>query len=81
MENIVRQYEEGTDFGIHMDEDGLIAAGQGFDQVTWMDVRIGDILPTPRHGKPVEINVTGTMRCGLWISCQSVRSRLPIMAA
>ena len=21
-----------------------------------MDVRIGDILPTPRHGKPVEIN-------------------------
>lgn len=26
------------------------------DQVTWMDVRIGDILPTPRHGKPVEVN-------------------------
>ena len=26
------------------------------DQVTWMDVRVGDILPTPRHGKPVEIN-------------------------
>lgn len=21
-----------------------------------MDVRVGDILPTPRHGKPVEIN-------------------------
>lgn len=56
MEHIVRRYEEGTDFGIHMDEDGLIAAGQGFDQVTWMDVRIGGILPTPRHGKPVEIN-------------------------
>lgn len=56
MEHIVKQYETGTDFGIHMDEDGLITAGQGFDQVTWMDVRIGDILPTPRHGKPVEIN-------------------------
>ena len=26
------------------------------DQVTWMDVRVGEILPTPRHGKPVEIN-------------------------
>ena len=39
-----------------MEPDGLIAAGQGLDQVTWMDVRIGDILPTPRHGKPVEIN-------------------------
>lgn len=39
-----------------MDEDGLISAGGGLDQVTWMDVRFGDILPTPRHGKPVEIN-------------------------
>ena len=56
MEHIVKRYEEGTEFGIHMEEDGLIAAGKGFDQVTWMDVRIGGILPTPRHGKPVEIN-------------------------
>lgn len=56
MERIILGYRKGTAFGIHMDTDGLIAAGQGFDQVTWMDVRIGDILPTPRHGKPVEIN-------------------------
>ncbi len=56
MERIATGYHKGTAFGIHMDEDGLITAGQGFDQVTWMDVRIGDILPTPRHGKPVEIN-------------------------
>lgn len=56
MESIVRNYRQGTHHGIHMDADGLICAGQGFDQVTWMDVRIGDILPTPRHGKPVEIN-------------------------
>ena len=39
-----------------MDADGLIMAGEGLDQVTWMDVRVGEILPTPRHGKPVEIN-------------------------
>lgn len=26
------------------------------EQVTWMDVRFGEILPTPRHGKPVEVN-------------------------
>ena len=39
-----------------MEEDGLISAGAGLDQVTWMDVRVGEILPTPRHGKPVEIN-------------------------
>ena len=56
MESIVRHYRKGTHHGIHMDEDGLICAGQGLDQVTWMDVRVGEILPTPRHGKPVEIN-------------------------
>ena len=35
---------------------GDIADYEGVDQVTWMDVRVGEILPTPRHGKPVEIN-------------------------
>ncbi len=56
MDRIIRGYKEGTLYGIHMDEDGLICAGQGLDQVTWMDVRVGEVLPTPRHGKPVEIN-------------------------
>lgn len=56
MERIVASYQNGTDFGIHMDEDSLIMAGEKLDQVTWMDIRIGEILPTPRHGKPVEIN-------------------------
>lgn len=56
MERIVEGYRYGTHYGIKMDEDGLIQAGEGLDQVTWMDVRIGEILPTPRHGKPVEIN-------------------------
>lgn len=56
MAEIIDWYEKGTDYGIRMEEDGLITAGQGYDQVTWMDVRVGEILPTPRHGKPVEIN-------------------------
>ena len=56
MNRIIASYRSGTRHGIRMDSDFLIAAGEGFDQVTWMDVRIGDILPTPRHGKPVEIN-------------------------
>lgn len=56
MERIVKWYQKGTLFGIHMDTDGLICAGEGLAQVTWMDVRVGDVLPTPRHGKPVEIN-------------------------
>ncbi|MDY4971395.1 MAG: amylo-alpha-1,6-glucosidase [Lachnospiraceae bacterium] len=56
MERIIDSYRKGTDYGIYMDTDGLISAGEGLAQVTWMDVRVGDILPTPRHGKPVEIN-------------------------
>lgn len=56
MESIVGWYQQGTDFHIGMDTDGLIFAGAGLEQVTWMDVRYQDILPTPRHGKPVEIN-------------------------
>jgi len=56
MASIIRNYRKGTHHGIYMDKDGLICAGQGLDQVTWMDVRVGEILPTPRHGKPVEIN-------------------------
>ena len=56
MKNVIAFYKAGTLHGIHMEADGLIAAGEGLDQVTWMDVRVGDILPTPRHGKPVEIN-------------------------
>lgn len=56
MQEIVERYEKGTDYNICMEEDGLIRAGEGYDQVTWMDVRVGEILPTPRHGKPVEIN-------------------------
>ena len=56
IEDIIYWYRKGTDFGIFMDDDGLICAGKDLDQVTWMDVRVNDILPTPRHGKPVEIN-------------------------
>ena len=56
MKRIISGYMAGTHFGIRMDADGLIQAGEGLAQVTWMDVRIGEILPTPRHGKPVEIN-------------------------
>ena len=56
MDNIITNYRKGTHHGIGMDEDGLIFAGKGLDQVTWMDVCVQGILPTPRHGKPVEIN-------------------------
>ncbi|MBQ3503646.1 MAG: glycogen debranching enzyme family protein [Oscillospiraceae bacterium] len=72
MERIIAAYKAGTHHGIHMDEDGLICAGQGLDQVTWMDVRVEDILPTPRHGKPVEINA-------YWYSCLRIMERFAAM--
>ena len=56
LKEIIAAYEHGTDFSIYMEEDGLIHAGSGLDQVTWMDVRVDDWVATPRHGKPVEIN-------------------------
>jgi len=56
MVRIIHAYRTGTHHAIGMDTDGLIFAGKGMDQVTWMDVCVDGILPTPRHGKPVEIN-------------------------
>ena len=56
LKEIISAYEKGTDFSIYMEDDGLIHAGSGLDQITWMDVRVSDWVATPRHGKPVEIN-------------------------
>lgn len=56
LERIIAAYRRGTRHAIGMDGDGLIHAGAGLDQVTWMDVCVNGILPTPRHGKPVEVN-------------------------
>ena len=56
MKSIINNYKKGTLFHIKMEKDGLITSGEGIEQLTWMDVRFGDILPTPRQGKAVEIN-------------------------
>ena len=49
---ILKGYIQGTDFGIHMEKDFLIAHDPG---LTWMDVKMGDFYPTPRSNKAVEI--------------------------
>ncbi len=69
LEEIIQAYKNGTDFSIYMEDDGLIHAGSGFDQVTWMDVRVGEWVVTPRHGKPVEINA-------LWYNALKVMEKL-----
>jgi predicted glycogen debranching enzyme len=52
---IIDWHVRGTRFGIHVDTDGLLAAGEEGAQLTWMDAKVGDYVVTPRHGKPVEI--------------------------
>jgi predicted glycogen debranching enzyme len=52
---IIRWHECGTRYGIRMDADGLLCAGEPGVQLTWMDAKVGDWVVTPRHGKAVEI--------------------------
>ncbi|WMW25470.1 amylo-alpha-1,6-glucosidase [Methanolobus sediminis] len=51
--DIVNNYRNGTDYGIRMDDDGLI---EHAGQLTWMDAKIGNWEVTPRRGKACEIN-------------------------
>lgn len=54
--DIIRAYRDGTRFEIYADKDSLLTAGGVGTQLTWMDVKSEGYVPTPRHGKPVEIN-------------------------
>ncbi|MCF6148083.1 MAG: glycogen debranching protein [Candidatus Kuenenia sp.] len=56
LQEIISYYKNGTRYNIHMDRDGLIFAGEEGVQLTWMDAKVGDLVVTPRIGKPVEIN-------------------------
>jgi glycogen debranching enzyme len=68
IEAILTGYSQGTRFGIHMDQDGLLAAGVSGVQLTWMDSKIGDWVVTPRIGKPVEVQA-------LWLNALGVASQ------
>ncbi|HSV72464.1 MAG TPA: amylo-alpha-1,6-glucosidase [Chthonomonadales bacterium] len=70
LREIVEGHLRGTRYGIRVDpEDGLIRAGEPGAQLTWMDVKVGDWVVTPRIGKPVEI-------AALWYSGLRVMERL-----
>jgi predicted glycogen debranching enzyme len=56
LSDVVRFYRDGTRCDISADKDGLISAGTPGTQLTWMDVKVEGYVPTPRHGKAVEIN-------------------------
>ena len=55
LKDIIDWHERGTRYGIGVDEDGLLKAGEAGVQLTWMDAKAGDWVVTPRSGKPVEI--------------------------
>lgn len=55
IEAILDGYAAGTRFGIRLDSDGLIRAGEPGSQLTWMDAKIEGWVVTSRIGKPVEI--------------------------
>lgn len=55
MRGIIEGYKRGTDFNIHMQDDGLIYGGRPDVALTWMDAITPDGPVTPRIGCPVEI--------------------------
>jgi predicted glycogen debranching enzyme len=55
LRQIAEAYQHGTLHGIHMDQDGLVAAGAPGEALTWMDARSEEGPVTPRSGKPVEV--------------------------
>lgn len=66
---IIDGYAAGTRFGIRVDRDGLLAAGEPGIQLTWMDAKVGDRVITPRTGKPVELQA-------LWVNALAGAARL-----
>ena len=69
LEQIIHGYGAGTRYGIRVDADGLVTAGEPGVQLTWMDAKVGDWVVTPRIGKPVEINA-------LWYNALVALARL-----
>jgi len=69
VEAILEGYSRGTRYGIRLDDDGLIAAGQPGVPLTWMDAKVDDWVVTPRIGKPVEIQA-------LWVNALAVGAAL-----
>ena len=57
LSDIIYWHRRGTRYGIQVDGDGLLRAGELGTQLTWMDAKVGDWVVTPRVGKPIEVNV------------------------
>jgi predicted glycogen debranching enzyme len=67
--DIIDWHVRGTRYGIRVDENGLLASSDSTVQLTWMDVKIGDRVITPRCGNAVEIQA-------LWYNALRVMEHL-----
>ena len=57
LDDVINWHYKGTRYGIKVDpSDELLTGGEDGVQLTWMDVKIGNWVVTPRNGKAVEIN-------------------------
>jgi predicted glycogen debranching enzyme len=54
--SVLNSYKNGTDFNIHMRDNGLIYADAPGKSLTWMDAVVNGIPVTQRNGYAVEIN-------------------------
>jgi predicted glycogen debranching enzyme len=55
IDSLLAGFAAGAHYGIKVDEEGLLAAGEPGLQLTWMDAKVGERVITPRIGKPVEV--------------------------
>ena len=56
MKSILHAFRQGTMFGIHLQDNGLVYAGAEGKALTWMDAVVHGVPVTQRKGMPVEIN-------------------------
>jgi predicted glycogen debranching enzyme len=77
LDSIIEWHERGTRYNIREDSDGLLSGGADGVQLTWMDAKVGDVVVTPRRGKPVEISALwyNALRALAELSRQLGRSR------
>ncbi|MCC7262495.1 MAG: glycogen debranching enzyme family protein [Candidatus Latescibacteria bacterium] len=83
LEEITDWHCRGTRYQIHVDQDGLLSAGEAGVQLTWMDAKVGDWVVTPRQGKAVEINALwyNALRIMEELAGQFAPARVPVYAA
>lgn len=56
LRDALSHHDRGTLHGIRVGPDGLLSAGEPGCALTWMDAKAGDLVFTPRSGRPVEVN-------------------------